>query len=68
MIEVNVAAMVFAIARAECRKKVPKCIEGRSLVFEALSKGVVSKMVADDQPTFFAMNANKFGIIFRILS
>ena len=48
MIKVNVAAMVFAIARAECRKKVPKCIEGRSLVFEALSKSVVSKMVADD--------------------
>ena len=64
----NVAVKVFAITRAECRKKVPKCIEGRSLVLEALSKSVVSKMVADDQPTFFAMNANKFGIIFRILS
>ena len=68
MIKVNVAAMMFAISRAECRKKVPKCIEGRSLVFEALFKDLVSKMVADDQPTFFAMNANKFGIIFRILS
>ena len=44
----NVAAKVFAIARAECRKKVPKCIEGRSLVLESLSKGIASKMVTDD--------------------
>lgn len=64
----DITTKVFAITRTEGTKKVANGVERGSLGLETIAKSVVCKMITDDDPTFFTMNAKELCIIFRILA